>query len=286
MQRASILLALISISLWSFVAYLASSLTSMPAILLVGTSLLVGSLVGVGRIRDWFISWKVLAVGLLGYFIYHLLLFSAFHYAPAIEVSLMNYLWPLLIVVLAPLLLKDHPLRGHHLLGAGLGFAGAALIVSGGRLGLDAQNLRGYLLAGGAGVAWACYSLLTKRLPPFPTAAVAGFCLVSGVLSLGLFSLNPDALQIVRGVSLREWLLVLLIGLGPNGIAFYAWDAAIKRGDPRVIGSLSYLTPLLAMINLVWLGRQSFTWVSAAAMALILLGAALGTLGGTRKSRV
>jgi len=42
------------------------------------------------------------------------------------------------------------------------------------------------------------------------------------------------------------------------GGAFYAWDAALKRGDPRVIGALSYLTPLLSTVNLVLLGERGF----------------------------
>lgn len=283
MQRTSILLALVSIGLWSFVAFLASSLTSMPALLLVGASLVVGSLVGIGQVRKWFVSWKVLAVGLLGYFVYHLLLFTAYHHAPAIEVSLINYLWPLLIVALSPVFLKNHPLHWNHVLGALAGLAGAALIATGGRFGLEVEHLYGYLLAAGAAFAWACYSLLTKRLPPFSSAAVAGFCLVAGLLALGLFSLDPDAIEIVRGIPLKTWLLVVLIGIGPNGIAFYAWDAALKRGDPRMIGSLSYLTPLLATFNLVWLGKQSFTWVSGAAMGLIVLGAVVGTLLGPKE---
>jgi drug/metabolite transporter (DMT)-like permease len=62
------------------------------------------------------------------------------------------------------------------------------------------------------------------------------------------------------------------------GGAFYAWDASLKRGDPRVIGALSYLTPLLSTLNLVILGGKRLTAVSAAAMALIVAGAVVGSL--------
>ena len=114
----------------------------------------------------------------------------------------------------------------------------------------DAAYLPGYLLAAAAALVWASYSLLTKRLPPFPTGAVGGFCLVSGILSLGLYFLgaNGSAGRHARARSLRlsTGSFLCCLGLGPMGGAFYAWDAALKRGDPRVIGALSYLTPLLS----------------------------------------
>jgi drug/metabolite transporter (DMT)-like permease len=69
-----------------------------------------------------------------------------------------------------------------------------------------------------------------------------------------------------------------MLGLGPMGAAFYAWDAALKRGDSRVIGALAYLTPLLSTLNLVLWGGKHLTGVSMAAMGLIVLGAVIGSL--------
>jgi drug/metabolite transporter (DMT)-like permease len=87
-------------------------------------------------------------VGLWGIFGYHFLYFSAFHYAPPIEVSLMNYLWPLLIVVLSPVFLPEFKIRLQHILGALLGLCGAAVIVTGGeKLIFDLDKLPGYFLA-------------------------------------------------------------------------------------------------------------------------------------------
>ena len=62
------------------------------------------------------------------------------------------------------------------------------------------------------------------------------------------------------------------------GAAFFAWDASLKRGDPRIIGSLSYLTPLLSTAWLVLLAGRTLTWVSAMAMILIVSGAFIGSI--------
>jgi drug/metabolite transporter (DMT)-like permease len=277
MSRTSLWLALITIAMWSFLAYLGARLSHVPPFLLVGIALLTGGLIGLPWLKVWRVPWKTLAVGVYGIFGYHFLLFTAFQHAPAVEANLLNYLWPLLIVLLSPLFLPAHPLKPHHLLGAGLGLAGAGLIASGGRLSLDLANLPGYLLAAAAAFVWASYSLLTRRVRPFPTAGVAGFCFLSGLLSLGVYFLG-DGMNPGVALSTADWITLLLLGAGPMGAAFFTWDAALKRGDPRILGSLTYLTPLFSTLWLVLLGGRVFTWTSALAMGLIMAGAGVGSL--------
>jgi drug/metabolite transporter (DMT)-like permease len=153
--------------------------------------------------------------------------------------------------------------------------------LSGGKISLDRANLPGYLLAAGAALTWAIYSLLTRRLPPFQSSAVGGFCLAGGLLSIVAWSLSVflkgEDLQMT--LSTKDWLLLALVGLGPMGLAFYTWDAALKRGDPRIIGSLAYLTPLLSSLVLILFGGQHLTWVSGAAMGCIISGAVIGSSG-------
>jgi len=272
-------LSLISILIWSTLALLGSRLGHLPPFLSVGVALVVGGLVGLVRARDWKVPLGTFALGVGGLFGYHALLFTAFRFAPAVEVNLLQYLWPLLIVVLSPLYLPGQRLAVHHVLGSLLGLAGAGLVITGGRLSLDPAHLPGYLLALAAALAWSSYSLLTKRVRPFPTGAVGGFCLASGLLSLSLFALEAAAsgtpAPILAG---RDWGSLLLLGLGPMGAAFYTWDAALKRGDARIIGALAYLTPLLSTLNLVIWGGHRLSAVSSSAMVLIVLGAAVGSL--------
>lgn len=275
MPAAATLLALTTIFLWSFLAYLGARVNHLPPFLVVGIALCVSGLIGMIRIRQWSVPLATFLVGIGGIFGYHFLYFSAFKYAPPVETNLMNYLWPLLIVLLSPLFLPGYALRPHHILGAAVGLAGAGLILTGGQLSLDMANLKGYLLAAGAALTWASYSLMTKRLRPFPTAAVGGFCLASGILALAAYWLgNPQTVALTRA----DWISLILLGAGPMGAAFFTWDAALKRGDPRVIGSLAYLTPLTSTLVLILLGGRSLTWVSALAMCLIVSGAVIGSL--------
>ena len=67
--------------------------------------------------------------------------------APVLEANLINYLWPLCIILFTPLLLPGHPLRLHHLLAGALGLAGSVLVMVDGSLQLQQAHLPGYLLA-------------------------------------------------------------------------------------------------------------------------------------------
>lgn len=270
------LMALGAIALWATLATLGVSLSHLPPFLLTGLALLIGSLVALPLSRFDFRHWRVppttLLLGVYGLFGYHFLLFTAFRHAPPVQANLVNYLWPLGIVVMAPLFLPGVRLAPAHLLAAVVGFAGAALVIVGGR-DLAGGLAWGYLPAAGAAFAWASYSLLTKRVAPFPTSAIGLFGLVSGVLSLACHA----ALETPVPLSGRDWTLVTVMGLGPLGAAFFLWDAALKRGDPRVIGILSFLTPLLSTLLLVAVRGERPAPTVLLAGAMIIGAAILGT---------
>ncbi|WP_374355150.1 DMT family transporter [Chitinimonas sp.] len=273
MARSAYFYALATLLLWSTLALLSTRLAQLPPFLLVGLALCIGSLCGLPRWREWRVPLPTLLLGCYGLFGYHFCIFLGLRYAPALEANLINYLWPLLIVLLSPLLLPGMRLNARHIGGGLLGLAGCLLIVLGhGMPDWRGQHMLGYALSALAAVMWASYSLLTRRVAPFSTGAVGGFCLLSGLLALLAHALLEPAYR----PSQAEWGWLLLLGLGPMGAAFFLWDTALKRGDPRVIGTLAYLTPLLSTALLASVGGAQFGWQHGAALVLILSGAWLG----------
>lgn len=278
-KLAPTLLALATIALWSTLASLGVALGHVPPFLLTGLSLLIGSLIALPlsgfRLSRWKVPPSTLLLGVYGLFSYHFLLFLALRHAPAVQANLVNYLWPLLIVVLAPVILPGMTLRPMHIGAAALGFAGAAVVILGGAVGADSGGVWawGYLPALGAAFIWASYSLLCKRVAAFPTAAIGSFALASGLLALLCHALMEPAVTL----SQRDWLLILLIGLGPLGGAFFLWDKALKLGDARHIGILSYLTPLLSTAMLMGVTGKTLNWPVVIAAVMIVTAAWLGS---------
>ena len=272
------LLAIGAIVLWASLAALATSLSNIPPFLLTGIGLVIGSLISIPlsgfKLSAWKVPARTLTFGVYGLFGYHLMLFIALQTAPAVEANLVNYLWPLLIVVLAPLFSRHLKLGARHIVAAGAGFAGAAIAITsaGSVSGLFGFEV-GYLFAFAAAVIWATYSLMTTKLPAFPTSAIGLFGLVSGVLAIGAhFVLEAPAV-----ISSSDWVLLVILGLGPLGGAFYFWDAALKIGDPRRIGLLAFLTPLLSTTLLLVVSGRALSWQLLVATALIVGGALLGS---------
>ena len=267
------LYALGAIALWASLASLGVSLTHIPPFLLTGIALVIGSMPAWPFVlRDpsqWRIPLRTLALGVYGLFAYHFLLFIALRHAPPVEANLVNYLWPLFIVVLSPVVLPGVALRLPHVLAALLGFGGAAIAIAGGRE-LSGTLAWGYLPALAAAFIWATYSLLTKRVAAFPTTAIGLFGLVSGVLSL----LCHVALEPAASLQPRDWALLAAMGLGPLGASFFLWDKALKLGDARHIGILSYITPLASTALLIVVSGRQFS-ASIALATVMIIGAAI-----------
>ncbi|WP_439520976.1 DMT family transporter [Hydrogenophaga sp.] len=272
------LLALGAIALWASLAALGVALSHVPPFLLTGLSLLVGCLIALPLsrfdLRQWRVPLSTLAIGVYGLFGFHFLLFIALRHAPPVQANLVNYLWPLGIVVMAPLFLPAVSLTTRHVLAALLGFAGAALAILGGTG--DAGEARwawGYIPALGSAFIWASYSLLTQRVRAFPTAAIGSFALISGLLALLCHALLEPSVAL----SSRDLGLIAVLGLGPLGGAFFLWDAALKRGDARQIGVLSFLTPLLSTLTLLVMRGETPSVAVGMAAAMIVGAAVLAT---------
>src|SRR6476659_2758320 len=125
------LYALGAIALWATLASLGVALAHVPPFLLTGCALVIGSCAAWPAYRQWRVPPATLALGVYGLFGFHFLLFIALRHAPAVEANLVNYLWPLLMVLLAPVFLPGLHLRVTHAVAALTGFAGAAIAILG-----------------------------------------------------------------------------------------------------------------------------------------------------------
>ena len=284
--RTSTVTGFAAILLWSLLALFTTASGKVPPFQLAAMTFLIGGLAGVATwirrphairsLRQRPIVW---ALGTGGLFGYHALYFAALRWAPPAESGLVNYLWPLLIVLFSSFLPGER-LRAAHVGGALLGFGGILVLFLGrGALDARAEHLPGYACAFTAAFVWAGYSVLSRRFGEVPTDAVAGFCLATSALSfLGHLVFETT----VWPENTTQWLALLALGVGPVGIAFYVWDIGVKRGDIRLLGVASYAAPVLSTSILVLAGHAEPSFTLAVSCGLIVVGALVATLGTKR----
>jgi drug/metabolite transporter (DMT)-like permease len=285
--RAATLVGLTAILMWSLLAVLTVATGKVPAFQLAAMTFAIGAVVAslswIGRPDAVRALWQpALAwiVGVGGLFGYHALYFMALRFAPPAEAGLLNYLWPLLIVLFSSLLPGER-LAPHHIIGALLGLAGTALLFAGNSgSGFAPGQLPGLIAAFVAAFVWAAYSVMSRKLKSVPTDAVAGFCLVTALLAAAVHyaievTVWPD--------SPAQWLAIIALGVGPVGAAFYAWDIGMKCGDIRVLGAASYATPLLSTAFLIMAGFAEPSASIAMAAVLIASGGLIAAKDMMRK---
>jgi drug/metabolite transporter (DMT)-like permease len=277
-SRTATLIGLTAILMWSLLAALTVATGKIPAFQLAAMTFAIGALVGsltwIGRpeaiatLRQPALAWIVGVGGLFGY---HALYFLALRFAPPAEAGLLDYLLPLLIVLFSSLLPGER-LAPHHVIGALLGLVGTVLLFAASSgSGFAPGQLPGLTAAFVAAFVWAAYSVMSRRLKSVPTDAVAGFCAVTALLAAGVHELVEVT---VWPETMGQWLAIIVLGVGPVGAAFYAWDIGMKRGDIRVLGAASYATPLLSTLFLILAGFAEPS-VSIAIAAILIAGGGL-----------
>lgn len=276
-ERIATLIGLLAVLLWSTLAPLTVLAAGVPAFQLVAISFMMATLIGIIYLltRQNFkaelrrMSWPALAAGIAGLLGFHFFYFLSLSLAPPLEANLINYLWPLLIVLFSAMLPgRAGGLRAHHIAGALIAFAGAILAITKGQ-GLPAFDhsvLAGYGIALISALTWATYSVVSRFFAAVPSSAVTVYCAATALAAWAAHLALETTLWPLTAMQL---LAAVGLGLGPVGLAFYVWDYGCKHGDLRVLGVSAYFAPLFSTLLLVVAGLaegSSVLWLAAAAI--------------------
>ncbi|MGE8063704.1 aromatic amino acid exporter YddG [Pseudomonas sp. NPDC089569] len=287
--HAATAVGVIAILLWSCLALLTTLTQGIPPFELLTLSFgvaFVATLMVLGRhglsgFSPWRQPWAVWATGFVGIFVYHALYFFALKSAPAAEASLINYLWPLLLVLFSAFVAAEK-LSKRQVFGAVLGLAGTAFIMQQRDThAAAAMPVAGYLAALGCALIWAGYSVFNRRFQDVPSSIIGGICGMSAAAGL-LFHL---AFETTVWPDAGQWAAIVVLGLGPAGLAFFAWDHATKHGSLATLGALSYLAPLISTLLLIVVGRSPASPLLMIPALLIIAGAVIATSHPTAKTR-
>jgi drug/metabolite transporter (DMT)-like permease len=264
-----------AIALWASLALLTVETGRIPPFQLLAMTFGIASLLGFGKMavdRDFSPLKQPFIVyfhGFCGLFLYHLCFFLALRTLPPATALLINALWCLLIVLFSALL-PGGKLRANHVIGAFIGLAALVILVGN----IDIKSPLGLFYALSCAFIWSIYSVTAKLIQDVPTESVAGFCLVTAIAAI-LCHVTLE--QGIYSLTLREIISVLLIAVGPMGLAFYLWDFAGKHGNLPFIGAISYAAPVFGTVLLVIFGHSPWSVKLIIAAGLIVLSAIIAS---------
>lgn len=211
------------------------------------------------------INWRIVLASIL-ITAYHLLYLASFAYAPAVEVSLINYLWPACLIVIGNMFFKlNSGWVGY--VEASIGFLGVGILVMpNAALSTAAAKITGYFLAFSAAVIWAVYSNFRRKETALVIPSMTVICLLAGCFC-GIFLLFIEPQQFE--VSTNEIIFLILMSVGPAGGAFFAWDYGMRFGNAAMLTVLGFAAPVISTTLLIVTGFGSFEMRVLVAACLI-----------------
>ncbi|MDQ1911058.1 DMT family transporter [Paenibacillus sp. GD4] len=221
--------------------------------------------------REWLL---LVSCGVLT-FLYDFFYLKSLELIPAVEASMLNYLFPIFIVLLAVPIHKE-PLHSSKLLSVGMGFIGTLLLVTKGDLSNVAfTNLEGDLLAILAAVSWGLFTNLIKKNHTDLLLSTFFLTFVAFLLS-ALALLVSSRFTIPQGIELYG---VIWLSLSNIILGFFLYFRALQYSSASLIASFTFFTPFVTLMFIVLLLGERLTWTDALAALLIIGCVPLQKLG-------
>jgi len=206
-------------------------------------------------------------LGFLGSYLFYIVLYKAFSLSLAQEVFIINYTWPILIVLLSAPILKEQ-LTLTKLISIAISFFGVIIILTRGNLShIKFTSAKGDLLALLASFCFALFSVLGKMVQYDQIISVFIYFLSATVFSL--LTLNYAHIKSITANSLF-WLFIN--GVFINGISYIFWFKALKSTKAVVVSNIAYLTPALSLLFISAILREKIETYSIFGLMFILAG--------------
>jgi len=193
---------------------------------------------------DWII---IPILGLLGTYIYYLFLYLGYSKANGIEVLVIQYTWPILIVLFSFIILKEK-LNWQKILGTLLGFLGVLLVITKGDINnIQISNPFVIVLVGAGASCFALFSVLSKKIENEPLGVTTIYFLTATISSLfSMIFFSEFSLP-----TISEIIPILVNGLLVNGFSYLLWLIALKLTEASYLAPFVFITPILSAIYLV-----------------------------------
>ena len=186
------------------------------------------------------------ALGFLD-FLYYLLLYLGYSKANGLEVLVIQYTWPIFIVILSLIILKED-FNKRKLFSIIFGFLGVSLVITKGNFtSLNFNQIDILLIVMLGTIAFALFSVLSKIVSVNPINAVMIYFLsaiIYSAITVGLYSnfILPSTI---------DWISIIINGGLINGISYIFWIKGLQIFDASKIAPYLFIAPVLSAFFLI-----------------------------------
>lgn len=214
-------------------------------------------------------------------FLYYIFYLLALKMIPAVEASMLNYLYPIMIVIFA-VPINGEKLDMNKIMSIILGFCGVIIILSNGDIkSIRMSNAAGDLMAIGAAISWGIFSNLGKKNKVDMVLSNYIYTAVTFVLSAAaMFMFSEFTIPDVPAFAGLFWLSNSNIVL-----SYYLWFKALKSAPSSLIASISFITPFVCLFFIMLMVGETITGAQIAGLCVILSGTGLQSFKGFLKRK-
>lgn len=208
-------------------------------------------------------------IGLAGICLTDILYAAAFRFAPPEQVVLVNYTWPILVVLFSGCL-PGQVLRHRYLLASVIGFFGLYILSHADHM--SYRSFWGYFLAFLGGVIWSFYVIARSyRASDYADIPVGLYFGIGFLLCLPIHLLTES----FQMPSMMDGFLLIFLGVVSHLLAYLFWHYGLKWGDFRLLSVLAYAKPMMSVLLLILCGMAHFTLSLGVGGVLIVLACVL-----------
>ncbi|MBR3837099.1 MAG: DMT family transporter [Clostridia bacterium] len=219
---------------------------------------------GVYGIRD--VLWMALT-GLPGVCIYNLFLYAGTARLRASQAFIINYLWPIMSVFFACLILKER-LTLRKGLAFVLSFLGVAVVAGEELFAFQKDALLGMFFCVSAAISYGIFTTFTKMRQYDKKISMMCAYLATFLITLMILLASGE---------IRPMGLLPVLGFGWNGVfvmalATTSWTLALESGATAKISNLAYITPFLSLVWTALFLKEEIRLLSVLGLCIIVLG--------------
>lgn len=216
-------------------------------------------------VRDYLL---MAGLGFLGMFLYSALYYYGLSQLTSQEACILNYLWPIMLVVFSVIILKEKltAAKGGAMF---CSFLGIVILSTGGSAASEGNTVMGMAACVVAAACYGLYSVLNKKVNYNQNITMMVVWFIVAVFSAVLGLLTEEW----RAVTGGQWLGFAWLGVGTNALAYLLWALALNGvKDTAKIANLAFLTPFLSLIVSAVVLKETIQLRAVVALVFIVGG--------------